>query len=144
VDQGQEVRSYKLRTMEMTRTANKEALGQSTERNGRFQDANDPRVTRFGTGLRKYSLDEFRSCGTVTAGHELSRPRPHPWTTSSATRSSIAASGREAPESRLWQVEGAADPSFDTNHERIGDIENWSLRGLEICARPFSVGRGRD
>lgn len=64
---GKPFRIYKFRTM----VSNAEALGGSSTADG------DPRVTRFGTFLRRYKLDELPQLFNVLAGDmSLVGPRP--------------------------------------------------------------------
>jgi len=141
---GKKFRCYKLRTMVDDADANKEALRQSNERNGPFfKMANDPRVTRFGYWLRKYSLDELPQLWNVLWGDmSLVGPRPHPvddferYTFEHLRRLDV-----KPGITGLWQVKARQDPSFDTNMKLdLEYIENWSLRrDLEILWKTVPV-----
>jgi exopolysaccharide biosynthesis polyprenyl glycosylphosphotransferase len=134
---------WKLRTMYVGADSDKEALRETHERTGPwFKMKNDPRVTRAGRWLRKFSLDELPQLWNVVRGEmSLVGPRPHP----------VDDFNRYKPEhlrrldvkpglTGLWQVTARRDPYFETNLALDLDyIENWSLRlDLEILFR--SVG----
>lgn len=137
---GRRFRCWKLRTMFVGADRFKEALRETNERDGPwFKMKNDPRVTRVGRWLRKFSLDELPQLWNVLSGEmSLVGPRPHP----------LDDFNRYQPEhlrrldvkpglTGLWQVTARRDPSFETNLARdLEYIENWSLRlDLEILFR---------
>lgn len=72
-------RLYKFRSMVAGAEALKENLRQLNERQGPlFKMKNDPRVTRVGRFLRKYSLDELPNFINVLKGEtSVVGPRPH-------------------------------------------------------------------
>jgi lipopolysaccharide/colanic/teichoic acid biosynthesis glycosyltransferase len=69
---------YKFRTMVVGAELLKQNLYRRNERNAvLFKIANDPRITRIGRVLRKYSLDEIPQLINVLCGHmSLVGPRP--------------------------------------------------------------------
>jgi exopolysaccharide biosynthesis polyprenyl glycosylphosphotransferase len=73
---------WKLRTMYVDADNEKEALRKTNERAGPwFKMKNDPRVTRVGRWLRKFSLDELPQLWNVLRGEmSMVGPRPHPST----------------------------------------------------------------
>jgi lipopolysaccharide/colanic/teichoic acid biosynthesis glycosyltransferase len=75
---GRPLKSYKLRTMVEGADAIKTSLKEQNESTGPvFKMRNDPRVTRVGRILRKYSLDELPQLWNVLKGDmSLVGPRP--------------------------------------------------------------------
>jgi exopolysaccharide biosynthesis polyprenyl glycosylphosphotransferase len=129
---GKKFRCYKLRTMVDNADGHKETLRQSNERNGPFfKMENDPRVTRCGRLLRKYSIDELPQLVNVLRGDmSLVGPRPHPvddyerYTLEHLRRLDV-----KPGITGLWQIKARRDPSFDATMTLDLDyIENWSLR----------------
>jgi exopolysaccharide biosynthesis polyprenyl glycosylphosphotransferase len=129
---GKKFRCHKLRTMVDNADAHKERLRKVNERNGPFfKMENDPRVTRCGRLLRKYSIDEVPQLVNVLRGDmSLVGPRPHPvddferYTLEHFRRLDV-----KPGITGLWQIKARRDPSFETNMARdLEYIENWSLR----------------
>jgi exopolysaccharide biosynthesis polyprenyl glycosylphosphotransferase len=125
---------YKLRTMAATADEQKQKLRQANERQGPFfKMEEDPRVTRCGRWLRKFSIDELPQLLNVLKGDmSLVGPRPHPvddyeqYTIEHLRRLDV-----KPGMTGLWQVTARRDPSFDTNMALdLEYIENWSL-GLD-------------
>lgn len=128
---GRKFRCYKLRTMVANADELKDGLRQQNERNGPFfKMENDPRVTRLGRWVRKYSFDELPQLWNVLRGDmSLVGPRPHP----------LDDYERYQPEdvrrldvkpgiTGLWQVYARRDPSFEKNMSLdLEYIETWSL-----------------
>jgi exopolysaccharide biosynthesis polyprenyl glycosylphosphotransferase len=74
---GQPFTIFKLRTMIEGADALKPSLRALNEADGLFKIANDPRVTRVGSWLRRYSLDELPQLLNVLRGEmSLVGPRP--------------------------------------------------------------------
>jgi lipopolysaccharide/colanic/teichoic acid biosynthesis glycosyltransferase len=128
---GREFDCYKFRTMLAGSDALKESLSRLNERRGPFfKIADDPRVTRFGRFLRKYSLDELPQLWNVLKGDmSLVGPRPHPVEdcaryTSEDRRRLVVTPGVTG----LWQVLARANPSFEICMMLdLAYIEKWSL-----------------
>jgi lipopolysaccharide/colanic/teichoic acid biosynthesis glycosyltransferase len=132
---GRTFRCYKLRTMVANADAHKESLRGANERRGPFfKMKKDPRITRCGHWLRKFSIDEFPQLINVWLGDMcLVGPRPHPvddydrYTLEDLRRLDV-----KPGLTGLWQVTARRDPSFETNLALDLDyIENWSL-GLDL------------
>jgi exopolysaccharide biosynthesis polyprenyl glycosylphosphotransferase len=129
---GRKFSCYKLRTMVADASAHKETLRGANEREGPvFKMEKDPRVTRCGRWLRKFSIDELPQLVNVLLGDmSLVGPRPHPlddyerYTPEDLRRLDV-----KPGITGLWQVTARRDPSFETNMALDLDyIENWSLR----------------
>lgn len=122
---------HKFRTMVSNADDLKESLRSKNERNGPFfKMCQDPRVTRLGKFLRKYSLDELPQLWNVLRGEmSLVGPRPHPlddfqqYSLEHLRRLDI-----RPGITGLWQVSARHDPSFDRNMELdLEYIENWQF-----------------
>ena len=111
--------------------AAKEELRSCNEREGAFfKISNDPRVTRFGRFLRRYSLDELPQLWNVLRGEmSLVGPRPHP--PDDVERYSVEHLQRldfVPGITGLWQVTARRDRSFERSVTLDVDyIQNWSL-----------------
>jgi len=141
---GRRFRCYKLRTMVAEADAQKDQLRQTNDRHGPFfKMQNDPRVTRCGRWLRKYSIDELPQLVNVLFGDmSLVGPRPHPIDDCERYRvEHLRRLDVKPGVTGLWQVTARCDPSFDTNMALdLEYIENWSLRSdLHILLRTISV-----
>jgi exopolysaccharide biosynthesis polyprenyl glycosylphosphotransferase len=137
---GKKFRCYKLRTMVDDADAHKETLREANERHGPFfKMENDPRVTRCGRWLRKYSVDELPQLVNVLGGDiSLVGPRPHP--VDDYERYSLEHLRRldvKPGLTGLWQVSARRDPSFATSMRfDLEYIENWNLwLDLKVMAR---------
>jgi len=137
---GKKFSCYKLRTMVDDADSHKKALREANERNGPFfKMENDPRVTRCGRWLRKYSVDELPQLVNVLRGEiSLVGPRPHP--VDDFERYEIAHLRRldvKPGLTGLWQVSARRDPSFATSMRfDLEYIENWNLwLDLKILAK---------
>jgi lipopolysaccharide/colanic/teichoic acid biosynthesis glycosyltransferase len=104
---------------------------------------NDPRVTRVGKVLRKYSLDEIPQLWNVIRGDmSLVGPRPQApnevalYDERQRLRLSVPAGI-----TGLWQVTARNDPCFDVWVAKdLEYIDNWSLRlDLAIMMKTLSV-----
>jgi lipopolysaccharide/colanic/teichoic acid biosynthesis glycosyltransferase len=108
-----------------------------------FKMADDPRITRTGRWLRKYSFDELPQLVNVLKGEmSLVGPRPHPLDDVEryddvATRRLLARPGMTG----LWQVSGRSDLDWDQAVRLdLYYVENWSLAtDLLILMRTVKV-----
>jgi len=141
---GRVFRCIKFRTMVSDAEKRRADILHMNEREGiLFKVTNDPRVTRVGRILRKYSLDELPQFFNVLLG-DMSVVGPRP---------PIASEVREYKLSHLrrldvmpgitglWQVQGRQDPSFDSYISLdVTYIENWSIwLDLVIILRTVGV-----
>ncbi|HEY7097862.1 MAG TPA: sugar transferase [Terriglobales bacterium] len=141
---GRRFRCYKFRTMVNGANTMKDDLRQRNQRAGPFfKIAEDPRVTRLGRILRRYSLDELPQLWNVLLGDmSLVGPRPHPvddyaqYDLDHRRRLDVTPGI-----TGLWQVTARRDPSFERNMALdLEYIEKWSLwLDLRILWQTFSV-----
>lgn len=132
---GKLFRCYKFRTMVTNADELKSVLRESNEREGPiFKIAHDPRVTRVGRYLRRFSLDELPQLWNVVAGDmSLVGPRPHPLDDVADYEIEHLARLDVTPGlTGLWQVTARRDPSFQRGLELDREyIRTWSL-GLDL------------
>jgi lipopolysaccharide/colanic/teichoic acid biosynthesis glycosyltransferase len=137
---GRPFRLRKFRTMRVGAAAEREALWDESSTTGpAFKMERDPRITRLGRFLRRFSLDELPQFFDILAGRmSLVGPRP----------AGLDEVERYEPRHRLrltvrpgltglWQVRRRLDSDFEA---RMADdleyIEHWSLLlDLEIAVR---------
>ena len=122
---------YKFRTMGTDADARKEELREKNERQGPiFKMDNDPRVTRLGRWLRKYSLDELPQFWNVLKG-EMSLVGPRPHTLDDYEQYSLDHLRRldvTPGLTGLWQVRARREPMFEKAVALdVEYIENWSI-----------------
>ena len=146
---GKRFQCYKLRTMVVSADEEKNRLRKANEREGPFfKIEDDPRVTRCGRWLRKFSIDELPQLVNVLKGEmSLVGPRPHPvddyehYTLEHLRRLDV-----KPGMTGLWQVTARRDPSFETNMALdLEYIENWSLgMDLRILAKTVPAVLGAE
>jgi exopolysaccharide biosynthesis polyprenyl glycosylphosphotransferase len=141
---GRRFRCYKFRSMVSNAAHLKEDLRARNQREGPiFKIDDDPRITRIGRILRRYSLDELPQLWNVLGGEmSLVGPRPHPidevdhYELQQFRRLDV-----KPGITGLWQITARGCPSFELNmHLDLTYIENWSLRlDLRILAGTVRV-----
>jgi exopolysaccharide biosynthesis polyprenyl glycosylphosphotransferase len=128
---GRKFRCYKLRTMVANADGIKDDLRERNERDGPFfKITNDPRVTRLGGFLRRYSFDELPQLWNAFKGEmSLVGPRPHPLDDYERYQLEHLRRLDVKPGiTGLWQVYGRQDPSFEKALSLdLEYIENWTL-----------------
>ncbi|WP_334268817.1 sugar transferase [Edaphobacter sp. HDX4] len=135
---------YKFRTMVQNADKLKEKLAHMNERDSvLFKISNDPRITRVGRRLRKYSLDELPQFYNVLRG-DMSLVGPRPPIAREVEQYDLDHLRRleVLPGiTGLWQVEARQDPSFDSYISLdTAYVDNWSLwLDMKILARTLGV-----
>lgn len=121
----------KFRTMVVDAEQQRAKLLHLNKREGPFfKIENDPRITRVGRLLRKYSLDELPQLWHVFCGDmSLVGPRPHPLADYSQYELDHLCRLNVTPGlTGLWQVTARKDPSWQKNISLDREyIDNWSL-----------------
>jgi exopolysaccharide biosynthesis polyprenyl glycosylphosphotransferase len=137
-------RCYKFRSMVTDAEHLKEDLRARNQREGPiFKIDDDPRITRIGRILRRYSLDELPQLWNVLRGDmSLVGPRPHP--VDEVNHYELHHYRRldvKPGITGLWQITARDCSSFELNmHLDLTYIENWSLRlDLRILAGTIRV-----
>lgn len=135
---------YKFRTMVRQADQLKIELRLSNQRNGAFfKIEKDPRITRCGRFLRRYSLDELPQLWNVLVGDmSLVGPRPHP--ADDVERYSVEDLRRldfVPGMTGLWQVTARRDASFKRCVELdIEYITHWNVMlDLKILCRTITA-----
>ncbi|GHD45430.1 sugar transferase [Mycetocola manganoxydans] len=134
----------KFRSMVTTAETDLEALIAKNEGSGLlFKIKDDPRVTRIGRILRKFSLDELPQLWNVFVGEmSLVGPRPPLPREVEAYESHVHRRLYIKPGlTGMWQVNGRSDLSWDESVRLdLYYVENWSLTGdLMIVWRTVKV-----
>jgi exopolysaccharide biosynthesis polyprenyl glycosylphosphotransferase len=118
-------RSWKFRTMVQEADAQKEALMAINEMKGPvFKIKNDPRITRVGRFLRKYSLDELPQLWSVFKG-DMSLVGPRPAFPNELARYESWHRRKLSIKpgiTCLWQISG---------RNNINDFDEWARMDLE-------------
>ncbi|WP_349899805.1 sugar transferase [Parafrigoribacterium soli] len=141
---GRSFRMFKFRSMVSDAAERLDEMTGANDGNGvLFKLRDDPRVTRIGRTLRKYSLDELPQFWNVLMGDmSLVGPRPP---------LPVEVSGYEDHVRRrlfikpgltgMWQINGRSDLSWEESVRLdLYYVENWSVIGdLRIMWRTFRV-----
>ncbi len=143
---GQPFTMYKLRTMTNDADQRKEELQKFNEMEGPvFKLSNDPRVTRVGAFLRRYSIDEFPQLYNVLRG-EMSLVGPRPLPVDEVRRFHDLAHRRRLSVKPgltcLWQISGRNDVQDFRDWVRLDleYIDNWSIwLDLRILVRTIPI-----
>lgn len=127
---GEEFNLWKFRTMEADAEERREQLAEANEMRGPvFKVRKDPRVTRIGRWLRRYSLDEFPQLWNVLRG-EMSLVGPRPLPVYETVRYPAFRDRRRLSVlpglTGLWQVSG---------RNEIADFSEWVRLDLEYIER---------
>ncbi len=134
----------KFRTMVRNAEARRAELMHMNERDEvLFKVANDPRITRLGRFLRRYSLDELPQFFNVLGG-DMSIVGPRPPIASEVKKYSLNHLRRldvTPGITGLWQVQGRTNPSFNSYVSMdVTYIENWSIwLDMKIILRTIGV-----
>lgn len=144
---GRKFTVYKYRTMVDNADEMRDELQHLNFRTGvLFKIKDDPRITRVGRFLRKYSLDELPQFYNVLRG-DMSLVGPRPPLANEVEQYDVTHLRRldVLPGiTGLWQVEARQDPSFDSYISLdTAYVDNWSLwLDLKILARTVVVVLG--
>lgn len=141
---GRVFRCFKFRTMVRDAEEQRASMMHMNERDGvLFKIARDPRITRVGRLLRKYSLDELPQFINVLRG-DMSIVGPRPPLASEVREYKLGHLRRLSVKpgiTGLWQVQARQDPSFDNYVSLdLAYVESWSIwLDLKIIIRTFGV-----
>jgi exopolysaccharide biosynthesis polyprenyl glycosylphosphotransferase len=141
---GRVFRCMKFRTMVRDAERRRSEILHMNERDGvLFKISNDPRITRVGRLLRKYSLDELPQFFNVLRG-DMSIVGPRPPIASEVKQYHLSHLRRldvTPGITGLWQVEARQDPSFDSYISLdTAYVENWNIwLDLKIILRTIGV-----
>jgi exopolysaccharide biosynthesis polyprenyl glycosylphosphotransferase len=141
---GAEFTMYKFRTMVVDAEEQRAALMHLNHVDGvLFKIRSDPRVTRVGGWLRKYSLDELPQLLNVLAGR-MSMVGPRPPLPEEVAAYSTDARRRLLVKpglTGLWQISGRSDLTWDESVRLdLRYVENWSLTlDAQIICKTVSV-----
>lgn len=138
---GEVFRCLKLRTMVADAETRLAALREQHHTHGLFKMQEDPRVTRPGRWLRRYSIDEVPQLWNVLRG-EMSLVGPRPPLPSEVATYDLSSSRRlrvRPGMTGLWQVSGRSNLSWEEAVRLdIYYVDNWSmLQDLSILMKTF-------
>jgi len=146
---GQDGRSFmlfKFRTMVPDAEQRKDQLAALNDHDGvLFKMRDDPRITRVGRWLRRWSLDELPQLLNVMVG-DMSLVGPRPALPKEAALYADHVRRRLVVKpgiTGLWQINGRADLSWDESVRLdLRYVENWSfLLDLQVLWKTWSAVR---
>lgn len=141
---GQMFQMVKFRSMRVDAEEQLAQMAHLDEGNGLlFKMREDPRVTRIGRVLRKYSLDELPQLLNVLLG-QMSLVGPRPPLPKEVAGYEMHVNRRLLVKpgiTGLWQISGRSDLSWEESTRLdLYYVENWSLfKDLSIILRTFGV-----
>ena len=132
---GRKFKMYKFRTMTADAEQKKAGLQELNQMNGPvFKMKNDPRVTRIGLWLRKYSLDELPQLFNVLKGDmSLVGPRPLPCEEANMIHGTQRRRFSVKPGlTCIWQISGRNQLTYSEWMDLdLQYVDGWSL-GLDF------------
>lgn len=118
---GRRFKMYKFRTMVADAESRKAELAHANHHAGKspdFKVKNDPRITRIGGFLRKYSLDELPQLFNVVLGDmRLVGPRPTSFDISKYGENHLKRLTSPPGLTGIWQISGRSNIDFDQRAE---------------------------
>lgn len=134
---------YKFRTMTTDAETAKQRLTGVNESDGvLFKIRSDPRITRVGGVLRKYSVDELPQLWNVVCG-QMSLVGPRPALADEVDHYTVDPRRRldvKPGLTGLWQVTGRSDLSWEETVRRdLEYVDNWSI-GLDLVILWRTIG----
>ena len=128
---GRQFTMWKLRSMYVDAEARRTELLEHSDRDGlMFKMLDDPRITRVGKVLRRYSIDELpQLLNVVTGDMSLVGPRPPLPEEVDGYRDRVLRRLHVRPGlTGLWQVSGRASLSWEESiHLDLRYVDNWSI-----------------
>lgn len=140
---------HKFRSMVVDAEARLTDLQQASEGNGvLFKMKADPRITKIGAFIRRYSIDELPQLWNVVCGEmSMVGPRPPLKSEVDTYEEYVLRRLKVKPGlTGLWQVSGRSDLSWDDSVRLdLYYVENWSLmQDLIILFRTAKAVFGKD
>ena len=137
---GEQFECLKIRSMVVDAEARKAELASQDQGNGvLFKMARDPRITRVGQFIRRFSIDELPQLWNVFRGDmSLVGPRPAlPKEVAQYDRDAVRRLDVRPGLTGLWQVSGRSDLPWDeTVRLDVFYVDNWSvMQDLSILMR---------
>ena len=146
---GEEFQCLKIRSMVVNADALKAALAAQNEGAGvLFKMANDPRITKVGRFIRRFSIDELPQLWNVFRGDmSLVGPRPAlPSEVAQYDSDTVRRLDVRPGLTGLWQVSGRSNLPWDeTVRLDVYYVDNWSIiQDLSILMRTARAVFGSD